>query len=162
MPDYDVHEHKAAIKEVLEACAPLSVVFDWWVFGDDEKKWPTLLKSPNDLDSNNRERTHGFVVEFEAAMPPTEQRLGGYDSEHWRFRIVGLHYHLVEAAEHSSKLCLTELMEISKVFRRDPTATIALPAPLANVSKFEFVHGVAPFGAEMCHGYRAFVTLRPC
>ena len=162
MPDYDVHQHKAAIKEVLETCAPLAIVFDWWVFGEDHKKWPSLLKSASDLDASSRERTHGYVIEFEEATRPTEQRLGGSDSQHWSFRVIGLHYHLVEATAHSSKLFLTELMKISAVFRRDPAAVMALPEPLKLVDKYEFIHRAMPFGAEMCHAMEAHISLRPC
>jgi hypothetical protein len=86
--DYDVHETKAAIKTVIETCAPKAAVFDWWVLGDDYKKWPSLLRSSSDLGSNNKPRTHGYVVEFDRALPSFNSRLGGGDTITWSPRPI--------------------------------------------------------------------------
>lgn len=160
--DYDVHETKAAIKTVIETCAPLATVFDWWVLGDDHKKWPALLESHADLYASGKPRTHGYVIEFAEAEKSFNSRRGGGDTQEWWFKIIGLHYHHIAPVEHSSKLFLTEVFKIADVFKREPAAVMPLPGALNLTQSFEFIHRVMPFGNEMRHAMEAKLLVRPC
>lgn len=85
---------REAIKEVVEAAAPLAVVFSWWCLRPDPNTWPGILTPTSGADSD---KPHGYVI----TRRRTEPTGGGDDGRInvcrvrrlFNYDIIGIHYH---------------------------------------------------------------------
>lgn len=145
MPHHTLTEHKTAIGDVLRWASPNAVVFERWILPEGEgemKRWPGLLRSPNDSD-----RTHGYVIEV-AASPEIDR--GKRERLKAKFNIVGLHYHR-ESGVDTSALFLAEIEKLDATFNRYEGQMTPFPAMLSGIETFSWVHRLVPFSGEQCH-----------
>lgn len=94
MPTYTDMQIRMALKAVIANRAPLSIIYPWFSLKGKPETWPGQLTSPDDLDSDNVQRVHGYVF--------TRVESGG--DEEWtrnsrncarllfRYEIWGFHY----------------------------------------------------------------------
>ena len=122
------------LKTVVQAAAPLAVVFPWWCLGFDMSRWPGLLTSPDDDD-----RPHGWVItrmsilRTEAAQGLTDRRAV--------YAIWGFHdYSTGSEASNSEDLFQAELDAVADALGSDVVTGVHLEPlqyPQIQLSKFD-------------------------
>lgn len=147
---YTDEQNRVAIAAVIEAAAPLAVVFPFWVFGfEAEDKWPGFLRSPDDLNSDGKKRVHGYVV--------TRRNSAGVDSglcgvkRRAEYLIFGVHYYLTgDSNSRSEDLFGTEIDAITAALD-DRLALATVHPELARREPVSWTFNLKSYGGEMVH-----------
>ncbi len=103
------------VAEVIEAAAPLAVVYPWWVL-DDEGQWLAVLKTgAKDFDSAGNARVHGYVM----IRQDTDGRLVGNHGARrtYIYQIAAFHYFFMGTkTNNSEKLFSAEIDAVAAAF----------------------------------------------
>jgi hypothetical protein len=111
-------EIREGIGTVVQAAAPLAVVFPWWCLGFDTGRWPGLVVSANDQD-----RPHGWVI-TRSAEERSEVPGGLFDVKS-TYQVWAFHYYATGNEDANSEdLFSAEI---------DAVATALTPTSVAGV-----------------------------
>src|SRR5262245_7638749 len=146
------------IADVIEtATLNKAVVFSYWVLGQDQTRWPGLLRSPNDLNSDGTKRVHGYVI---TRRESTGTRVGNGCVQHtYSYLIQGFHYYYSgPESDNSEKLLTAEIDAITDKFDHREL----LDADFGRVEPVQWTFDLKSVGGELLHIVAGNLILPPC
>ena len=149
---------RAAIADEIETAAPLARVYSWWVLGADEAQWLGYMRSPSDVDSNNRARVHGYLITRRSSNAEYQGNKQLARRTHTYF-IYGFHYYSTGTESSNSEATFTaEIDAICDAL--DDKATLA--SSLARSQPISWEFDLKSVGGELVHIARGTFTVQPC
>jgi hypothetical protein len=143
---------KAAIAEVIETAAPLSVVFPWWVLGHEMEEWPGILRSPDDND-----RSHGWIITRRSNE--RTPGVGGTSDQRRLYHLWGFHYYETGNADlNTDDLFQAEIDAIGDALSDSDAITII---DYHEQLQVPFI-GVIKAGSELLHMALCQLTVSVC
>ena len=144
---------RESLRALIQAAAPLALVFPRWELGYNPVEWPGLIRSSNDAG-----RAHGWVI--------TRRRNNGKKDHKrcvkrdWAYAVWGFHYYLTgDDALNSEDLFSAECDAVAETLDKD--LETAQPE-LQIIEPVDCQFDLYGFGGEMLHVAQGVLIVRPC
>jgi hypothetical protein len=133
------HDIRIDLQAVIEAAAPLAVVFPWWCLGFDLPQWPGMLVSDDDQD-----RPHGWIITRQAIS--RAEAANGLTDRRATYAIWCFHYYDTGSeAANSEDLFQAEIDAVADALGAASVSGIHLePVQFPRIL-------IAKFGEELLH-----------